>query len=104
MSTTIDYSASPPDSLISGAKKIVFAQDATIADQLCIAEDELDETDIWLDFANIEVINSAELSALIRFSLRMRQPERSVYMCHVGAQVAETFEITRFAAFTSQAT
>lgn len=104
MSTTIDYSASPPDSLMPGAKTIVFEQDSSIADQLCMAEKAFDETDIWLDFANVEVINSAELSALIRFSLRMRQLDRSIYMCHVGAHVAETFEITRFAAFTNQAT
>ena len=96
MSTAIDSYAVPSDSAISEMRRIVLNPDASMADQLSTAEVAVDASGVCLDFANIEIANSAELSALIRFSLRMRQREMSIVMSHVGPDLQQIFEITRF--------
>jgi anti-anti-sigma regulatory factor len=82
---------------MAGQTVIVLDQGFPLADQLS-ADEERSNRDVWLDLANIEAIDSADLSALIRFSLRMRQLDRSVFLCHVGQHLKEIFEITRFQA------
>ena len=97
MSTAFDPKTDLARSWLPGQSTIVFDHCLPLGDQLCSAEDETDG-DVWLDFAAIETINSADLSALIRFSLRMRHLDRSVFLCHVGQHLRDIFEITRFQA------
>ena len=101
MATGIDSYAGPSDSAISEIRRIVLNPDASIADQLSAAEVEVDASGVCLDFANIEIVSSAELSALIRFSLRMRQLELSIVMSHVGPDLQQIFEITRFGVWST---
>ena len=94
MSMALDPSETTLESSMARSKKFFLDQSISIAEQL--SGHELDERDVCLDFANIEGVNSAELSALIRFALRMRRQEKSVFLSHVGRHLQEIFEITRF--------
>ena len=89
----------PDQSLVGQSRTgrvIVFDRQQTIIDDLDVSDGELNGSEVWLDFANVEIVNSADLSALIRFSLRMRRQEKTVYALNVGQAVEEIFSITRF--------
>ncbi len=75
---------------------IRFHANQRMADALKHGADEVDEPEIWLDFAGVEAVTSAELSALIRFTLDVRQLGKSVFACNVGAGLQDLFGITRF--------
>jgi anti-anti-sigma regulatory factor len=79
------------------ASAIVFEQRETMVKELEDWDDNCGGPDVWLDFANVEIVNSAELSALIRFCLRLRQLGKSIRACHVCEHLEELFGVTRFA-------
>ena len=84
------------DSPAETVSVIIFDPGQRITDELDVDDGELNESEVWLDFANVETVNSAELSALIRFTLRMRQLGKTVCACHVGSELEVIFELTRF--------
>ncbi len=85
---------------LQDACRIVFEPSVSVADQLGAAVAEPATTDVWLDFENVDTVNSVELSALIRYTLQLRRQEKTVVLCNVGPHLARIFEITRFGAWT----
>jgi len=99
MSTATELSGNVLQGLIEGTRRILLDRDTPIADQIDAISVEFDgaaKPCYWLEFSKVETVNSAELSSLIRFSLQVRQHEGSVFVSHVGTELQEIFEITRF--------
>lgn len=102
MSTITELKVSPSGSLARGVTTIVFERTAEIVDQLRAAEEEqFEATDVCLDFAEIDTVSSADLSALIRFSLRVRRLDKSISMSNVSPPLEAIFEITRFGVWST---
>lgn len=102
MTAVKDFNATPLDSLVSDAKTIQFDPSTSIAEQLDAADQYFEATGVCLDFAAIETVSSAELSALIQFALQLRRREKSVAIRNVGPHLDEIFAITRFGAWTTE--
>ena len=75
---------------------IVFAARESIRDQLSDNDGSFPDPEIWLDFANVEIVSSAELSAMIHFRLRMTKLGKRLEVCNVGPILQDIFELTRF--------
>jgi anti-anti-sigma regulatory factor len=58
--------------------------------------DPHESSDIALDFSQIEKINSADLSALIVFCVKMRSEQKKVILENVPPMIHELFDLTRF--------
>ena len=74
---------------------IVLDPDVSIMDQLRVEKLPVHASDICLDFARLESMNSAELGAMIRFLLDVKRQFTNVSLGNVGPHLEEIFEITR---------
>lgn len=84
------------DALRQPGTAIVFDGRESIVDELSVSLDDIMGSEIWLDFSNVDIVNSLDLSALIRFRLRMLRHGKSLRVCNVGLILSEIFAITRF--------
>lgn len=75
---------------------IVFTARDSILEQLNARNGSFSEPDIWLDFTNVEIVSSAELSAMIHFRLQMVKSGKRLRVCNVGPILRDIFELARF--------
>ncbi|MDP6445336.1 MAG: hypothetical protein QGG36_22475 [Pirellulaceae bacterium] len=93
--------ASPIDSPVA-PQRLVFADREDIPaaldafDQDSCPDDSCPD-DLWLDFSQITMIGSEELSHLIRFCVHLRQSGVRIHATNVSPLLEEVFEVTRFA-------
>ena len=84
------------DPRVQRGPTIVFRARDSILEQLNASNGDFPEPDIWLDFVNVEIVSSADLSEMIRFRLQMAKLGKHLRVCNVGPILREIFEITRF--------
>ncbi len=99
MTKALEVKTDVIESLELSSERILLKRRETVVDQLEAAEPHLTAAKVCVDFMNVETVTSLELSALIQFTLRLRQRDKSVHVCNVGPLVGEIFDITRFGRF-----
>lgn len=75
---------------------VTFAGRFSLAEELAEAASSIQERQVQLDFSNVDAIGSVELTALIRFVLRMREGDTNVVVENASEIVGDVFRITKF--------
>jgi anti-anti-sigma factor len=84
-----------PDAEIAGGVLIVeFDEAADLA--VVLADLEPTTGEVRLDLSRLTAIDSAALSALIGFCVRMRSLQKQVVVDHASFEIHEVFQMTRF--------
>ena len=66
-----------------------------IHDQLLALADEPGESDLLLDFGNVEYLSSAALGKFITLNKKVNAAQGKLVLCNIDPQIYEVFEITK---------
>jgi anti-anti-sigma factor len=77
------------------ARQAATAADVVLGQQLARIVDEQTEGNLYLDFRNVEFLNSDDIARLVRLWKKLKDDGRRLVLCNIKPLVYQVFQIIR---------